>query len=519
MKTISSIQFTTIKGLLFLLILTFTFNLCSQAKIKSKQKYYSFPQINSPRNFEKTITQNGFIYSFWTEGRGSKEVVKIAKFNENLDLIKELFLYANEVGETFIETKKIGETNYLLFSTNSSDYRQISYYAKKIDLTTLKINPERLKLSTENKFQNTKDTKLKSILTPNGIVVYSFYKKTSLSNSYQLSVACYDSDLTTKWVKIVPLPSSEDLIVREGVFTQNEEVVLLIESTSKNTERSLILVSDKRESKLTHKIEEEKDSPYKDMKLTMLDNGNIALVGIYDGNEYNSNRKGTFFNSYNPSDLSVNFKTNTQIPISLLLHDESEIIQKKTYKKAEKKQELGIDKYFVITHLLKAKDGGAILIAEHQRIDGNSVKYANNKRTRGDEFAFLDILIIAMNKDGDVIWEKKIPKSQKNSGSEWLISFNVVQSTSGLYFVFNDHIENHMADNDRTQNMTRNKKEFALSVYYINESGYMSRDVLATYSTYTGFLVASFSNQLNENSLIGIMKAKSGYEKIVSFQF
>jgi len=76
-----------------------------------------------------------------------------------------------------------------------------------------------------------------------------------------------------------------------------------------------------------------------------------------------------------------------------------------------------------------------------------------------------------------------------------------------------------MSDNERTQNMTRNKNEFALSVYFINESGYMSRDVLASYNTYTGFLVPSFSNQINENSLIGIMKSKNGSEQIVSFQF
>lgn len=184
-----------------------------------------------------------------------------------------------------------------------------------------------------------------------------------------------------------------------------------------------------------------------------------------------------------------------------------------------KKQELGIDKYFVIADLLKGIDGGAILIAEHQRIDGNTVKYAYNNKTKGDEFAFMDILVIAMDKNGDVLWEKKIPKSQKNSGSEWLVSYNVVQSSNGLYFVFNDNIDNHMSDNERTQNMTRNKNEFALSVYFINESGYMSRDVLASYNTYTGFLVPSFSNQINENSLIGIMKSKNGSEQIVSFQF
>ena len=131
----------------------------------------------------------------------------------------------------------------------------------------------------------------------------------------------------------------------------------------------------------------------------------------------------------------------------------------------------------------------------------------------------MDILVIAMDKNGDVLWEKKIPKSQKNSGSEWLVSYNVVQSSNGFYFVFNDNIDNHMSDNERTQNMTRNKNEFALSVYFINESGYMSRDVLASYNTYTGFLVPSFSNQTNENSLIGIMKSKNGSEKIVSFQF
>ena len=231
------------------------------------------------------------------------------------------------------------------------------------------------------------------------------------------------------------------------------------------------------------------------MKLTILDNGDIALVGIYDGNEFNGNRKGTFFNTYNPSDLSSIIKTNTQIPIALLLHDESEIIKKKTYKKGLKKQELRIDKYFVSTDLLKGIDGGAILIAEHQRIDGNTVKYAYNNKTKGDEFAFMDILVIAMDKNGDVLWEKKIPKSQKNSGSEWLVSYNVVQSSNGFYFVFNDNIDNHMSDNERTQNMTRNKNEFALSVYFINESGYMSRDVLASYNTYTGFLVPSFSKQ------------------------
>jgi hypothetical protein len=43
------------------------------------------------------------------------------------------------------------------------------------------------------------------------------------------------------------LSSSEDLKIREGVYTQKEEVVLLIESKSKNIERSLILVSNERD--------------------------------------------------------------------------------------------------------------------------------------------------------------------------------------------------------------------------------------------------------------------------------
>ncbi len=519
MKTTTILQNFLSKGILLTLFITSTFNFYSQGKIETKQKSHVFQEINSPRNFEKSFVENDFTYSIWTEGRGAKEVIKIAKFNTDLNLIKESTLYYNRIGEKFIRAEKIGNTRFLIFSAINENTRQISFYTRKIDLETLKTNLETINLSTQNKRQNNKDTELKTIFTSNGIVVYNLLRKNNTSNSYQLKVTCFDSELTSKWQKNIPLSSSEDLKIREGVYTQKEEVVLLIESKSKNIERSLILVSNERESKLVHKIVEEKESPYKDMKLTVLDNGDIALVGIYDGNEFNGNRKGTFFNTYNPSDLSSIIKTNTQIPIALLLHDESEIIKKKTYKKGLKKQELGIDKYFVSTDLLKGIDGGAILIAEHQRIDGNTVKYAYNNKTKGDEFAFMDILVIAMDKNGDVLWEKKIPKSQKNSGSEWLVSYNVVQSSNGFYFVFNDNIDNHMSDNERTQNMTRNKNEFALSVYFINESGYMSRDVLASYNTYTGFLVPSFSNQTNENSLIGIMKSKNGSEKIVSFQF
>ena len=108
MKTTTILQNFLSKGILLTLFITSTFNFYSQGKIETKQKSHVFQEINSPRNFEKSFVENDFTYSIWTEGRGAKEVIKIAKFNTDLNLIKESTLYYNRIGEKFIRAEKIG---------------------------------------------------------------------------------------------------------------------------------------------------------------------------------------------------------------------------------------------------------------------------------------------------------------------------------------------------------------------------------------------------------------------------
>lgn len=77
-------------------------------------------------------------------------------------------------------------------------------------------------------------------------------------------------------------------------------------------------------------------------------------------------------------------------------------------------------------------------------------------------------------------------------------NFIVMEGKDGLYFVFNDHIDNHAKDNDGT-NMLKPKftKKRVVSVYKIDSEGNMTREILATSNDIKMSMYASKSGQVS----------------------
>lgn len=103
----------------------------------------------------------------------------------------------------------------------------------------------------------------------------------------------------------------------------------------------------------------------------------------------------------------------------------------------------GIRKNFVFRQFMPRPDGGAYVIAEDYDVRVVTTQNSRGATTTNYYYYYNDIIVLSIDKDGEVDWYAHIPKRQTsmNDGGYYL-GYTFLMNEEGLHFVYNDHRKN-----------------------------------------------------------------------------
>lgn len=190
-----------------------------------------------------------------------------------------------------------------------------------------------------------------------------------------------------------------------------------------------------------------------------------------------ANVDGTFFVRLNDSGTAFEniHKGYYELPSEILKQFESERTQKKLEKKEEKGENL-TEQNLKLRRIIFNADGSLVVMGEESYYITYS--YYNGKYwvTRTTYYRN-DIFVQSINKDGELVWSKKIPKAQQGS-STMGFSFRVSEYNNDYYFLFMDNPKNTAISTNQAPAPFGGGYGGVLSCVRVDAQGEMKKSVL-----------------------------------------
>lgn len=208
----------------------------------------------------------------------------------------------------------------------------------------------------------------------------------------------------------------------------------------------------------------------------------LMIAGFY-GNRRGIQTDGIFYCSLTKDGRQADFK-NFEIPLELIKQYMSQRSQERLERKEDKGKDLGMTN-MVLRDILIHDDGSIFFAAEKYYV----VSHTDTKTgTTTYDYYFEEMLAAKLDKNGELVYMKKLPKRQHSSsggsgfgfgsyiGVSFLrnseLSYKLVQSKDHYYIMFLDNVKNLELDENKVPARHEQGRGGFLTAYQINkESG------------------------------------------------
>ncbi len=255
---------------------------------------------------------------------------------------------------------------------------------------------------------------------------------------------------------------------------------------------------------------------------------NFVVSGFYGergikGQTKGTGVKGVFYAVMDPRSEEIVSSGYHEFDDKFIMEGLSKRQIEKTEKKKEKK---GIEPSlynFKMRKFESTTDGGYLGVAEESYIVERT--YTNPKTgatTTTYVYYYMDLIVFKLDKNGEMLWKKKIQKAQitSNDGG-YRSSFVMRQVGEKAYMIFNDHLKNYdpvsfkYLNSDVQYPMTFSKKNNAIAVVSVNiEDGKIERNALKGTKELGSILIPRLCIPDKENSSI-LMYTRLGSKEMV----
>ena len=113
------------------------------------------------------------------------------------------------------------------------------------------------------------------------------------------------------------------------------------------------------------------------------------------------------------------------------------------FNKYRAKRGKGIRRNFVFRQFVSRPDGGAYVVAEDYEVVVRQTQGQRGQTTTNYYYYYNDVIVLSIDKSGDVDWYAHIPKKQTsmNDGG-YFLGYTMLLNEEGLHFLYNDHRKN-----------------------------------------------------------------------------
>lgn len=468
--------------------------------------------------------QDGFITYHsknYVKGYSKKNTV-IERYDQSMKLVNSISYDFNYKGEklSLIETLDGGDHIKMFFSYSNTDDRTVYIFLRKLDKKTLEFKGKLTKIA-ERPFAKSfgKDNSgfFNIIFSPDSTKV-AFVPRILYDSANNGLIDVYDIDFKEIWKTEYTISEDRKDGVPEEYFIDNEgNVHLYFSKRIKKSEREKGELKDNyflatiNENQTTQRELKIDGHFITDMRIVNSSDENFVFTGFCGESGLGPN--GTFFKR-------ISLKSSEDIVITPNIFGFDYISQyasegRLKYLNKRKANNEPLNLHEVNFNLaFFDQDDNLYQIAEEFYIHVSTGTNAQGNATTTETSVYKSIIIVKYDSEGQLVWKKKIPKSQKSSPSvdDYLsYSFNYINGK--MVFLFNDlsaQITNpaHSRTNDMT--LVKMKKEGAFFCVVLTADGKVSKDRLIKYDKKTIYtLPKSDSNQVGNKIIVSMKNGKS----------
>lgn len=455
-------------------------------------------------------------YFLESAAQGFSLVYSLSKFDKALKLVKTVPLNPKMEKEALSVEKVIftGGKLYLFSSLTNKKNRKKILYQQTIDPQSLAINQDTKQLA-EVEFQGF--FKGGNILvdksSDNSKILISAFPPRDDARPKTVEFMVLDQNMNPQWKNSVTFPKHlEFMYYNSRYVTRNGTIVIaptILANTIQGTDFSM---NAKNNTYKMVTITKEGISGEYDLGMDKLngkyiqvdiaDNGDILCSGLYRNDPKSVATDGAFFFRIDPATKKVT-KSVKEFPVEFISKYLTKKREEELAKKDEKGKDLGLYDYNKTAMLVK-KDGGCYYIAEQFDSDQSyGTQTIGNGKTISNglvKYYYHNIIVISFNKEGVVEWFECIPKRQE-AYDDLYSSFVPAIYNDQLYFLFNDHIENHdLWQTGKLKNFTF-KEAGCVTLVSLDKTGKQSRKVLDKAAAPL-FILPFYRKQFNDSELI-----------------
>ena len=206
----------------------------------------------------------------------------------------------------------------------------------------------------------------------------------------------------------------------------------------------------------------------------------LMIAGFY-GNKRGIQTDGIFYCSLTKDGKQADFK-NFEIPLELIKQYMSQRNQERLERKEDKGKDLGMTN-MVLRDILIHDDGSIFFAAEKYYVVVTTDSKTGSTRY---DYYFEEMLAAKLDKNGELVYMKKLPKRQHSSsggsgfgfgsfiGVSFLrnseLSYKLVQSKDHYYIMFLDNVKNLELDENKVPARHEQGKGGFLTAYQINKT-------------------------------------------------
>jgi hypothetical protein len=236
---------------------------------------------------------------------------------------------------------------------------------------------------------------------------------------------------------------------------------------------------------------------------------NVQVSGFYfaDGK---SKENGFYYFTIDPNTFTLS-KSKFYSAKDILTESIEAMEEEETSKRKERQQNREAKSFstnYYLRNMIYKEDGGIMHVYEEFRYyTTETTTYSSQGRsstTTTHHYHYDDIIVINMDKDGEMVWARKVPKFQytKNDGGA-SSSFVTMPGKDKFYMIFNDNVNNvGKVNNSSVYSSFTQRKNMINAIVTLNMDGTQTRESLLSLADANLRLIPAFSQRISDTKLI-----------------
>lgn len=471
----------------------------------SAQKYSADFECDGSRSYEvidgdKTYNVvGGFAYSIKTEGRD----VSIQKFDINEmkevkrkvyeDFLPKSMNVYGAAGNEFVVKMKGGRLFYLYSEYKKSD-GVVKLKAREVNKENCTFSSNPITLITPSRPATSRPYTFNygsffirtSLDSTKLLVSYRLdpIKRNDSQNFDELGYRVFDTDLNEIWADEKTMPYTEKDMNNLNVSVMNNGTVYMLAFITVN--RSLEILRISPDGVSTQKVPIIRDMRAPTFKMREDHDGNLICCGFYMDNvnaklaeKEGFMANGLYYFEVTPSGEVINLH-DSEFPLELIQQYSTEKEKADAAKRADKSVG-GFSKLGMVSCTIDPA-GGAVVVGERNYI------------CKGDDLCSSNVVVMRLNKNGDVVWLRHLPKEQKSYTSWDGLGVKYIRGKDAHYLLFLDNIKNLELALDQNPHLHLDKSGGYLTAFKIDEaSGDVERHTLFNSREFKGNVLYQFA--------------------------